>query len=55
LIIITAAVVFRYPQYSFPALFLGYIIYGMIRHFFLLKKDEIDPAPDDDDEPVSKL
>lgn len=55
LIIIAAAVLFRYPQYSFPAVFLGYIGYSLFRHVFLLKKSEMDPAPDDDDEPVSKL
>ena len=55
LIIIIAAVVFRYPQYSFPAIFLGYISFSIFRHIFLLKKSEMDPAPDDDDEPVSKV
>ena len=55
LIIIIGAVVFRYPQYSFPAIFLGYISFSIFRHVFLLKKSEMDPAPDDDDEPVSKL
>ena len=55
LIIIVGAIVFRYPQYSFPAIFLGYISYSIFRHVFLLKKSEMDPAPDDDDEPVSKV
>ena len=55
LIIIISAIVFRYPQYSFPAIFLGYISYSIFRHVFLLKKSEMDPAPDDDDEPVSKV
>jgi CDP-diacylglycerol--serine O-phosphatidyltransferase len=55
LIIILGAVVFRYPQYSFPAVFLGYVVYSLFRHAFLLKKSEMDPAPDDDDEPVSKV
>jgi CDP-diacylglycerol--serine O-phosphatidyltransferase len=55
LIIIIGAIVFRYPQYSFPAIFLGYISYSIFRHIFLLKKSEMDPAPDDDDEPVSKV
>jgi CDP-diacylglycerol--serine O-phosphatidyltransferase len=55
LIIIVGAVVFRYPQYSFPAIFLGYISFSIFRHVFLLKKSEMDPAPDDDDEPVSKV
>jgi CDP-diacylglycerol--serine O-phosphatidyltransferase len=43
------------PQYSFPAIFLGYISFSIFRHAFLLKKSEMDPAPDDDDEPVSKM
>ncbi|MEY3548890.1 MAG: hypothetical protein RLY37_905 [Verrucomicrobiota bacterium] len=55
LIIILGAVLFRYPQYTFPAVFLGYVIYSLFRHAFLLKKSEMDPAPDDDDEPVSKV
>ena len=55
LIIIIGAIVFRYPQYSFPAIFLGYICFSIFRHVFLLKKSEMDPAPDDDDEPVSKV
>jgi CDP-diacylglycerol--serine O-phosphatidyltransferase len=55
LIILVAAVVFRYPQFSFPAIFLGYICFSIFRHIFLLKKSEMDPAPDDDDEPVSKV
>ncbi len=55
LIIILAFVVFFYPQYSFPAVFLGYVVYSLFRHAFLLKKSEMDPAPDDDDEPVSKV
>ncbi len=55
LIIIGGAVVFRYPHYSFPAIFLGYLSFSIFRHIFLLKKSEMDPAPDDDDEPVSKV
>jgi CDP-diacylglycerol--serine O-phosphatidyltransferase len=55
LIIITGAVFFKYPQYSFPAIFLSYVCYSIFRHVFLLKKSEMDPAPDDDDEPVSKV
>ncbi|MBM3867374.1 MAG: CDP-diacylglycerol--serine O-phosphatidyltransferase [Verrucomicrobia bacterium] len=55
LIIILGAVIFRYPQYAFPAVFLGYVCYSLFRHAFLLKKSEMDPAPDDDDEPVSKV
>lgn len=53
LIIILAFFVFRYPEYSFPVIFMGYIGWGVIRHFFLLKKSEIDPAPEDDEDPVA--
>ena len=52
LIIIVAAVLARWPQFSFPLIFLIYIIWGVFRHFFILKKSELDPAPDDDDESV---
>jgi len=55
LIIIIGAILFRYPQYTFPAVFLGYVLYSLFRHAFLLKRSEMDPAPDDDDEPVSKV
>jgi len=55
LIIISGFILFRYPQFTFPALFLGYITYSIFRHVFLLKKSEMDPAPEDDDEPVSKV
>ncbi len=55
LIVLVAAIVIRYPEYSFPVLFLGYIVWSVIRHFFLLKKSEIDPAPDDEDEDAEIL
>jgi CDP-diacylglycerol--serine O-phosphatidyltransferase len=55
LIIISGFILFRYPQFTFPAVFLGYITYSIFRHVFLLKKSEMDPAPEDDDEPVSKV
>jgi hypothetical protein len=29
--------------------FLSYISWGVIRHFFFLKKEETDPAPEDDE------
>jgi CDP-diacylglycerol--serine O-phosphatidyltransferase len=53
LIIITGALIFKFPEYSFPALFLGYIGWSIFRHVFLLKKSEMDPAPEDDDDTVS--
>lgn len=55
LIIIAGSIIFRWPQFTFPAVFLGYISYSIFRHVFLLKKSEMDPAPEDDDEPVSKV
>ncbi|MFM9016033.1 MAG: CDP-alcohol phosphatidyltransferase family protein, partial [Verrucomicrobiota bacterium] len=55
LIVLVAAAVIRFPEYSFPLLFLGYVVWSVIRHFFLLKKSEIDPAPDDEDEEVEML
>ncbi|MFM7209477.1 MAG: CDP-diacylglycerol--serine O-phosphatidyltransferase [Verrucomicrobiota bacterium] len=55
LIVLVAAAVIRFPEYSFPLLFLGYVVWSVIRHFFLLKKSEIDPAPDDEDEEVGTL
>ncbi|GBL43557.1 CDP-diacylglycerol--serine O-phosphatidyltransferase [Verrucomicrobiota bacterium] len=55
LIIILGAILIRYPAYSFPALFLGYIVWSIFRHLFLLKKSEIDPAPEDDDEVVPRM
>jgi CDP-diacylglycerol--serine O-phosphatidyltransferase len=55
LIIIAGAVIVKYPAYSFPAIFLGYIIWSVFRHVFLLKKSEIDPAPEDDDDIVPEV
>jgi CDP-diacylglycerol--serine O-phosphatidyltransferase len=55
LIIILGAILIRYPAYSFPALFLGYIVWSIFRHLFLLKKSEIDPAPEDDDDIVPEV
>lgn len=53
LIIITGVIIFNFPEYCLPAVFLGYIFYSIFRHIFLLKKSEMDPAPDDDDDTVS--
>ncbi len=55
LIVLAVAVLIRYPEYSFPVLFIGYVIWSVIRHCFLLKKSEIDPAPDDEDDEVESL
>lgn len=52
LIILGAAAVYFFSEVAVPCIFLGYIIYGVIRHAFILKKEETDPAPDDDDEPA---
>lgn len=50
LIILVAVAAYRYREYAMSAVFLGYISWGVIRHFFLLRKEETDPAPDDEDE-----
>jgi len=55
LIVLVATAFIRFPEYSFPLLFLSYVVWNVIRHFFLLKKSEIDPAPDDEDEEVEPL
>lgn len=53
LIILVVVAAFRYREYALPAVFLGYIGWGVVRHFFLLKKEETDPAPEDEDETES--
>ena len=50
LIILVAVAAIRYREFALPAVFLGYICWGVVRHFFLLRKGEIDPAPEDEDE-----
>jgi CDP-diacylglycerol--serine O-phosphatidyltransferase len=52
LIILGGAGLFFFSEIAVPCIFLGYITYGVIRHAFLLKKEETDPAPDDDDDVV---
>lgn len=52
LLIVVCLALFRFKEYVVPAVFGGYILYGIYRHAFLLRKEETDPAPDDDgDEP----
>lgn len=55
LIILVAVAAYRYREYALPAVFLGYICWGVIRHFFLLRKEETDPAPEDEDEIEPKV
>lgn len=55
LIIVGVVIGFRYPEFALPCLFIGYIIWGVIRHFFLLRKEETDPAPEDEDESEPSL
>lgn len=55
LIIVIGLIGFRYPEFALPLVFFGYITWGVIRHFFLLKKDETDPAPEDEDESEPSL
>jgi CDP-diacylglycerol--serine O-phosphatidyltransferase len=50
LIIVFTVAAFRYREFALPVVFLGYICWGLVRHFFLLKKEEKDPAPEDEDE-----
>ncbi len=50
LIILVVVAAIRYREFALPAVFLGYICWGVVRHFFLLRKGEIDPAPEDEDE-----
>ena len=50
LIIMLTVAAYRYREFALPAVFLGYICWGVVRHFFLLRKGEIDPAPEDEDE-----
>ncbi len=50
LIILGGAGLYFFSEIAVPCIFLGYIIYGVIRHTFLLKKEETDPAPDDDED-----
>jgi len=48
LLIVVCLALFRFKEYVVPAVFGGYILYGIYRHAFLLRKEETDPAPDDD-------
>jgi CDP-diacylglycerol--serine O-phosphatidyltransferase len=48
LIIAVAVAAFRFKELFVPMIFVSYISYGIFRHFFLLKKSETDPAPDDE-------
>jgi hypothetical protein len=43
-----AVAAFRFKELFVPMIFVSYISYGIFRHFFLLKKSETDPAPDDE-------
>ena len=55
LIILAGVAAYCYREYALPAVFLGYICWGVIRHFFLLRKEETDPAPEDEDEIEPKV
>ena len=48
LIIVVAVAGFRFKEYIVPVAFVGYIFFGMFRHYFLLRREETDPAPDDE-------
>jgi CDP-diacylglycerol--serine O-phosphatidyltransferase len=47
-IIVSVGALFALREFAVPLVFLGYIVWGVVRHFFLLKKEETDPAPDDE-------
>ena len=47
-IIVSVGALFSLREFAVPLVFLSYIVWGMVRHFFLLKKEETDPAPDDE-------
>jgi CDP-diacylglycerol---serine O-phosphatidyltransferase len=49
LIILVSLGLFLFREFSMLVVFLGYITWGVIRHFFYLKKEETDPAPEDDE------
>jgi CDP-diacylglycerol--serine O-phosphatidyltransferase len=49
LIIFVGIGLFLFRELSMVLVFLGYITWGVIRHFFFLKKEETDPAPEDDE------
>lgn len=48
LLIVLGLGLFQFKEYAVPALFAGYILLGIYRHLFLLRREETDPAPDDD-------
>ena len=48
LLIVVGLALFRFKEYTVPAIFGGYILFGIYRHLFLLRREETDPAPDDD-------
>jgi len=48
LIIVVGVAGYRFKEYVVPMAFVGYIAYGIFRHYFLLRREETDPAPDDE-------
>jgi len=49
LIIVVCVAGYRFKEYVVPVAFVSYIAFGIFRHFFVLKREETDPAPDDED------
>ena len=49
LIILVGLGLILFREFSMLVVFLGYITWGVVRHFFFLKKEETDPAPGDDE------
>lgn len=48
LLIVLGLALFEFKEYTVPTLFGGYILFGIYRHLFILRREETDPAPDDD-------
>jgi CDP-diacylglycerol--serine O-phosphatidyltransferase len=48
LLIVLGLAIFRFKEYVVPSIFGGYILFGIYRHAFLLRREETDPAPDDE-------
>lgn len=55
LIILGVVAVLIFREFAMLVVFLGYIIWGIIRHYFIIKKEDSDPAPEDEDDDVSAV
>ena len=48
LLIVAGLAGYVFKETAVPTLFVGYILWGIYRHHFLIGKEETDPAPDDE-------